>query len=132
MTHDESEISPVRAARLQQKARRKSNGLQKVWWFFVGMPPAETLAERFEAGELKGSGGDASGMSSELDEIPTVRDYDVHFRPVDAGVALEALGKYVQEAAEDNRGDDARRACEVAARVGSDMESGMHHVGRHE
>jgi hypothetical protein len=132
VTHDEREISSVQASRLQQEARRKSNGLQKVWWFLVGMPTAEELAERIEAGELKVSGGEASGMSSELDEIPMAHDYDVHLRPEDAGVALEALGKYVQEAAKENRGDDARRACEVAARVGSDMEEGMHHVGRHE
>lgn len=50
MTREEEDITPTRARILQLKAYRRSNGLQKLWWFLVGMPPAEELAERLEGG----------------------------------------------------------------------------------
>jgi hypothetical protein len=50
MTHEEDSIGPSRARYLQKEVYRRSNALQKVWWFIFGMPPAKELAERLEGG----------------------------------------------------------------------------------
>ena len=51
--------------------------------------------------------------------------YRVDLLPEEAGVALEALGQFVQDACQDGRAEDARRGLHVARTISHDMDELM-------